>query len=99
LFICDGSGGLTRYGAADSAAKSSLRKSRLTIRIEIDHWKVGARLTHYFHQHEIDPLPDAVVEWDPPRQVRLTWGTDTIGFDLTPARDGGTIFVLTERRK
>jgi uncharacterized protein YndB with AHSA1/START domain len=65
-------------------------------RIEIDEWKVGAVLTHHFDQHDIDPLPGNVLEWDPPRRVSFTWGDDTIGFTLTAAADGGTVFVLTE---
>jgi uncharacterized protein YndB with AHSA1/START domain len=65
-------------------------------RIEIDTWKVGAELTHHFDEHDIDPLPGTVIEWDPPRRVSFTWGADTISFELTPAQDGGTIFVLTE---
>jgi uncharacterized protein YndB with AHSA1/START domain len=65
-------------------------------RIEIDEWKVGASLTHHFDGHDIDPLPGTVLEWDPPRRVSFTWGTDTIGFELTPEPDGGTVFVLTE---
>jgi uncharacterized protein YndB with AHSA1/START domain len=66
------------------------------IDIEGGQWKPGARLTHYFDGHDIDPLPGTVLEWDPPHRARFTWGTDTIGFELTPAPDGGTIFVLTE---
>ena len=65
-------------------------------RIVIAEWKQGAPLTHHFDGHDIDPLPGTVLEWDPPHRVRLTWGTDTIGFELTAAPDGGTIFVLTE---
>jgi uncharacterized protein YndB with AHSA1/START domain len=65
-------------------------------RIEIDEWKVGAQLTHHFDQHDIDPLPGTVLEWDPPRRVRFTWGADTICFELTPSSGGGTTFVLTE---
>ena len=65
-------------------------------RIAIGAWKVGAKLTHYFDGHDIDPLPGVVTEWDPPRRVSFTWGADTIGFELTEASDGGTIFVLTE---
>jgi uncharacterized protein YndB with AHSA1/START domain len=65
-------------------------------RIEIDEWKVGADLTHHFDEHDIDPLPGTVIEWDPPRRVSFTWGEDTISFELTPAEDGGTIFILTE---
>lgn len=65
-------------------------------RIEIEEWKVGAALTHYFDEHDLDPLPGSVVEWDPPRRVAFTWGTDTITFELAPAPDGGTVFVLTE---
>jgi uncharacterized protein YndB with AHSA1/START domain len=65
-------------------------------RIVIDEWKIGAALTHHFDGHDIDPLPGTVLEWDPPRHVSFTWGTDTIGFELTPAPDGGTVFVLTE---
>jgi uncharacterized protein YndB with AHSA1/START domain len=65
-------------------------------RIEIAEWKEGAQLTHHFDEHDIDPLPGTVLEWDPPRRVRFTWGTDTIGFELTAAPDGGTTFVLTE---
>jgi uncharacterized protein YndB with AHSA1/START domain len=65
-------------------------------RIEIDQWEVGAQLTHHFDDHEIDPLPGTVLSWDPPRSVRFTWGTDTIGFELAPASGGGTILVLTE---
>ena len=64
--------------------------------IVIDEWKAGAELTHEFEGHDIDPLPGTVLEWDPPRRVSFTWGTDTIGFELAPAPDGGTIFVLTE---
>jgi uncharacterized protein YndB with AHSA1/START domain len=65
-------------------------------RVEIEQWRVGARLTHHFDQHDIDPLPGTVLEWDPPRRVSFTWGSDTIAFALTAAPDGGTIFVLTE---
>jgi uncharacterized protein YndB with AHSA1/START domain len=66
-------------------------------RIEIEEWKVGASITHNFDQHDIDPLPGTVLEWDPHRRVSFTWGTDTITFELTAAHDGGTIFVLTEQ--
>lgn len=65
-------------------------------RIEIGEWRVGARLTHHFDQHDVDPLPGTVLEWDPPRRVRFTWGSDTISFELAPAVGGGTLFVLTE---
>jgi uncharacterized protein YndB with AHSA1/START domain len=65
-------------------------------RIVIDEWKVGADLTHHFDEHDIEPLPGKVLEWEPPHRVAFTWGTDTITFDLTPAPDGGTTFVLTE---
>lgn len=65
-------------------------------RIEIDGWAVGARLTHHFDQHDIDPLPGTVLEWDPPHRVSFTWGEDTISFELTPGAGGGTTFVLTE---
>ena len=54
------------------------------------------RITHYFDQHDIEPLPGTVLEWDPPRQVSFTWAADTISFQLAPAPDGGTVFVLTE---
>jgi uncharacterized protein YndB with AHSA1/START domain len=65
-------------------------------RIEIGEWKQGAPLTHYFGEQDIDPLPGTVLEWDPPHRVRFTWGADTIGFELSPAPGGGTVFVLTE---
>ena len=65
-------------------------------RIEIGEWRVGAELTHYFDQNGIEPLPGRVLEYDPPRRVVFTWGTDTIGFELASAPDGGTTFVLTE---
>src|SRR6202011_2948493 len=65
-------------------------------RIVIDEWKVGNELTHFFDEHDIDPLPGMVLEWDPPRRVSFTWGTDTIVFELRAAPDGGTDFVLTE---
>lgn len=71
-------------------------RSWFPTRVEIDEWKVGAPLTHHFDDHDIDPLPGTVLEWDPPRRVRFTWGDDTIGFELAAAPDGGTIFVLTE---
>src|SRR4051794_16626122 len=70
-------------------------RSWFPTRIEVDEWKVGATLTHHFDEHDIDPLPGVVVEWDPPRRVSFTWGTDTIGFELTETADGGTTFVLT----
>jgi uncharacterized protein YndB with AHSA1/START domain len=65
-------------------------------RIEIDHWEVGATLTHHFEEEAIGSLPGTVIEWDPPNRVSFTWGDDTITFELTAAPDGGTIFVLTE---
>lgn len=71
-------------------------RSWFPTRIEIDEWKVGGEITHHFDGHDIDPLPGTVLVWDPPFRVRFTWGTDTIGFDLTSAPDGGTVFVLTE---
>lgn len=71
-------------------------RSWFPTRVVIEEWKVGASLTHVFEEHDIDPLPGTVLEWDPPRRVRFTWGTDTIGFELSPAPGGGTTFVLTE---
>jgi uncharacterized protein YndB with AHSA1/START domain len=71
-------------------------RSWFPTRIEMVEWKIGAELTHHFDEHEIDPMPGTVLEWDPPRFVSFTWGTDTISFELSAAGDGGTIFVLTE---
>jgi uncharacterized protein YndB with AHSA1/START domain len=71
-------------------------RSWFPTRIEIDEWAVGANLTHHFDGHAIDPLPGTVLEWDPPHRVRFTWGTDTIGFELSEPPGGGTLFVLTE---
>lgn len=71
-------------------------RSWFPTRIEIEEWKVGAELTHHFDEHDIDPLPGTVLEWDPPCRVSFTWGTDTISFELTPSAHGGTAFVLTE---
>jgi uncharacterized protein YndB with AHSA1/START domain len=65
-------------------------------RIVIDEWKVGAELTHHFDDHDIDPLPGKVLEWDPPHRVSFTWGTDTIAMELSAAPGGGTTLVLTE---
>jgi uncharacterized protein YndB with AHSA1/START domain len=66
---------------------------------EVTLLRAGARPILRFERHlprSIDPLPGTVLEWDPPHRARFTWGTDTIGFELAPAPDGGTIFVLTE---
>lgn len=71
-------------------------RSWFPTRIELEQWAVGAKLTHHFDEHDIDPLPGTVLEWDPPRRVRFTWGTDTISFELAPSDRGGTVFVLTE---
>jgi uncharacterized protein YndB with AHSA1/START domain len=71
-------------------------RSWFPTRVEIDEWKVGATLTHHFDQHDIEPLPGVVLDWDPPRRARFTWGPDTIAFELTAASDGGTVFILTE---
>lgn len=71
-------------------------RSWFPTRVVIDEWKTGAPLTHHFDEHDIDPLPGTVLDWDPPHRVSFTWGTDTISFELTPAQDGGTVFVLTE---
>jgi uncharacterized protein YndB with AHSA1/START domain len=71
-------------------------RSWFPTRIEMDEWKVGATLTHHFDEHDIGPLSGTVLEWEPPHRVRFTWDVDTITFELTPAPEGGTIFVLTE---
>jgi uncharacterized protein YndB with AHSA1/START domain len=71
-------------------------RSWFPTRIELEHWSAGAELIHHFDEHDIDPLPGTVLEWDPPHKVRFTWGTDTISFELTPSDRGGTVFVLTE---
>lgn len=71
-------------------------RSWFPTRIEIEQWRVGAKLTHYFDQHDIDPLPGTVLEWDPPHRVSFTWGSDTISFELSSSADEGTVFVLTE---
>lgn len=65
-------------------------------RIEIEEWKVGARLTHFFDRQDLEPVSGTVLEWDPPRRVSFTWGADTISFELAPGAAGGTVFVLTE---
>jgi uncharacterized protein YndB with AHSA1/START domain len=72
-------------------------RSWFPTRIEIDEWKVGASLVHHFDEHDIGPLSGTVLEWDPPHRVSFTWDVDTITFNLTPAPDGGTVFVLTEQ--
>jgi uncharacterized protein YndB with AHSA1/START domain len=54
------------------------------------------RLNHNFDGQDIAPLPGVVVEWDPPRRARFTWGEDTIGFELVADSEDGTTFVLTE---
>jgi len=71
-------------------------RSWFPTRIEIDEWKVGASLVHHFDDQDVGPLPGTVLEWDPPRRVSFTWSDDTISFELSPAPDGGTTFVLTE---
>lgn len=71
-------------------------RSWFPTRIEIDEWKVGATLTHHFENHDIEPLPGIVKEWDPPHRVSFTWAEDTITFELTATPEGSTIFVLTE---
>jgi uncharacterized protein YndB with AHSA1/START domain len=71
-------------------------RSWFPTRIEIDEWKVGASLVHHFDDQDIGPLSGTVLEWDPPRRVSFTWSDDTISFELSPAPDGGTTFVLTE---
>ena len=71
-------------------------RSWFPTRVEIDEWRVGASMTHHFDNHDMDPLPGEVKEWDPPRRVSFTWGEDTITFELSASDDGGTRFVLTE---
>jgi uncharacterized protein YndB with AHSA1/START domain len=71
-------------------------RSWFPTRIEIDEWMVGASLVHHFDDQDIGPLSGTVLEWDPPRRVSFTWSDDTISFELSPAPDGGTTFVLTE---
>ena len=70
-------------------------QSWFSTRIVIDEWKIGAPLSHVFEEHEIDPLPGTVLEWDPPGRVSFTWGTDTISFELTATDERTTLFVLT----
>lgn len=70
-------------------------RSWFPTRIDIDEWRVGMEFTHVFEDHDAPPLPGVVLEWDPPRRVSFTWGTDTITFELEADGDG-TKFVLTE---
>jgi uncharacterized protein YndB with AHSA1/START domain len=71
-------------------------KAWFPTQIVIDEWKVGATFTHVFEEQAFDPLPGNVLEYDPPHRLTFTWGTDTIGFELTEADATTTIFVLTE---
>ncbi len=70
-------------------------RSWFPTRIVIDEWRVGAPLTHVFEEHDLEPLPGTVLEWEPQHRVAFTWGTDTITFELRADADG-TNFVLTE---
>jgi uncharacterized protein YndB with AHSA1/START domain len=70
-------------------------RSWFPTRIVIDEWRVGATMSHVFEDHDIDPLPGIVLEWEPQHRVAFTWGTDTITFKLRADGDG-TNFVLTE---
>jgi uncharacterized protein YndB with AHSA1/START domain len=71
-------------------------RSWFPTRIEIDEWRVGAKMTHFFDDHDIDPLGGTVLEWAPPHCVSFTWGLDTITFELSELADDVTLFVLTE---
>lgn len=64
--------------------------------VEPDEWKVGAAVTFVFPEQVGMTLTGTLLELDEPRVLAYTWGEETLRFELSPARGGGTRLVLTD---
>lgn len=62
--------------------------------IVTEEWKPGATLRFPFREAEGPTLTGTVLEYDEPRALAYTWGTETLRFELTPDADG-TRLVFT----
>jgi hypothetical protein len=51
-------------------------------------YATGARLSFSFREMEMPPMEGQLLAFDPPRRLELTWGDETLRFDLTPDGDG-----------
>lgn len=64
--------------------------------VEGGRWTVGAAITYEFPSEVIDmTLTGAVLEVEEPSVLAMTWGEETLRFELSP-EDGGTRLVLID---
>jgi uncharacterized protein YndB with AHSA1/START domain len=56
--------------------------------------RLGARLRFVFKGEEGPPDQGTITEWDPPRSLAFTWGTEVLRFELRPT-DGGCLLIFT----
>jgi uncharacterized protein YndB with AHSA1/START domain len=63
--------------------------------IGVDAITAGAALHYEFRNGEGPGGDGAVLEYDPPRRLVITWYDAVLRFELTPTDDGGTLLVFS----
>jgi uncharacterized protein YndB with AHSA1/START domain len=62
----------------------------------VGEWRAGAPLRFEFVDHDLPPFDGVVEQFDPPRLLEFSWGTDELRFELI-ADGNGCVLTLLDR--